>query len=115
MHIGSVISSNNYFETYFIEPNRNGRNAVNLAKFKWPNGVVYYVFDNAYKAKDRSAVLNAMDLIVEKTCIQFLPKSPSQAEHIRFVKVIIDFSELRNVRIRAFYQGNRFFFVYVTF
>lgn len=85
-YISSAVSSS-YFETYYIEPNRHGRNAVNLKQYKWPKGVVYYLFDGDYKTGDRSAVLNAMLLIVEKTCVQFLPKSASQDEHIRFVKV----------------------------
>lgn len=87
LHIGSVIC---YFETYFIEPevNRNGRNAINLEQYKWPNGIVHFVFDYSYNANDRRAILTAMDLIVEKTCVKFVMKSPSQKEHIRFTKVI---------------------------
>lgn len=87
LHIGSVIC---YFETYFIEPeiNRNGRNAINLEQYKWPNGTVHFVFDYSYNANDRNAILTAMDLIVEKTCVKFVMKAPSQKEHIRFTKVI---------------------------
>ncbi len=88
--IGSVVCSRNYFETYYIEPNRNGRNAVNLDRFKWPDGIVYYVFDSGYTANDVSAVLNAMRLIVEKTCVKFVVKDAKQVEHIRFVKVLFE-------------------------
>jgi len=82
--------SSNYFETYFIEPNADhlSRNALNLEKYKWPGGIVHYVFDSAYNIKNRMAVLTAMELIVEKTCVKFQLKKPSQKEHIRFLKVI---------------------------
>lgn len=86
----SVICSANYFETYFIEPeiDINSRNAINVEKYKWPDGIVHFTFDNSYDASDRNAVLTAMELIVEKTCVKFEWKKPSQKEYIRFLKVI---------------------------
>lgn len=90
LYIASVICSGKYFETYFNEPNVDhfGRNALNLEKYKWPGGIVHYVFHSAYNENNRSAVLCAMKLIVEKTCVKFQVKKPSQREHIRFLKVI---------------------------
>lgn len=88
--IGSVVCTEKYFETYFIEPepDHNSRNAMQLERYKWPGGIVYYVFDKSYNANDQNAILTAMDLIVQETCIEFAVKDPSQKEHIRFRKVI---------------------------
>lgn len=88
--IGSVICTENYFETYFIEPetDQNSRNAINMERYKWPDGIVYYVFDSSYNVNDQDAILNAMRLIVEKTCVAFVIKDPRQKEHIRFLKVM---------------------------
>lgn len=69
------------------------RNAVNLDKYKWPGGIVHYVFDSAYNSNNQKAVLTAMQLIVEKTCVKFEVKKPSQKEHIRFLKVISAYYE----------------------
>lgn len=90
LKIGSVICSTNYFETYFIEPenDQNSRNALKLEQYKWPQGIVHFVFDSTYNANDRNAVLTAMELIADETCIEFRVKKPSQKEHIRFLKVI---------------------------
>lgn len=88
--VGSVICRENYFETYFIEPetDQNSRNAINMERYKWPDGIVYYVFDRSYNVNDQDAILTAMRLIVEKTCVEFVMKNPIQKEHIRFLKVI---------------------------
>lgn len=87
LHIGSVIG---YFETYFIEPetNQNSRNAINVERFKWPDGIVHFVFDSSYNLNDRKVILTAMNTIVDKTCVKFVVKNSRQKEHIRFLKVI---------------------------
>lgn len=87
LRIGSVICTTNYFETYFIEPDHDSRNAMNMERYKWPNGIVHFVFDSSYNLDDQSHILSAMQLIVEKTCVKFVLKNPTQKEHIRFLKV----------------------------
>ncbi|KAJ6634635.1 Zinc metalloproteinase nas-4 [Pseudolycoriella hygida] len=84
--VGAGTCTRNYFETYFIEPDSSGRNAMNLERYKWPNGIVPYVFERSNTPSDKKAILSAMELIVEKTCIKFVLKDPSQQEHIRFLK-----------------------------
>lgn len=78
--------SMNYFETYYESPpSDNGRNAVKSKRYKWPNGIVPYTFDDSYSGKDRDIVLAAMKGITDKSCVKFVPKQSSDVEHIRFV------------------------------
>lgn len=80
-------SATNYFETYYNEPASNsGRNALKLERYKWPNAIVPYVFDDSYTKKDREMVLAAMKSISDKSCTKFAPKQSSNVEHIRFIK-----------------------------
>lgn len=89
MSIGSVVYATNYFETYFHEPQvkQNSRNAIKIDKYKWPGGLVHYEFDYTYCEDDRNAVLSAMELIMEKTCVKFEKKQTIHKEHIKFLKV----------------------------
>lgn len=44
-------SAINYFEAFAVQPNideSNNRNAVKLEIFKWPNGIVPYIFHKDY-------------------------------------------------------------------
>ncbi|XP_037035353.1 zinc metalloproteinase nas-4-like [Bradysia coprophila] len=86
LYISTVGCTRKYFETFVIEPQQSSRNAISLEQFKWPNGIVHYIFDSSYNESDRNSVLTAMDLIVQKTCVKFVEKTPNQVEHIRFLK-----------------------------
>ncbi|KAG4070168.1 hypothetical protein HA402_003858 [Bradysia odoriphaga] len=86
LYISTVVCTRNFFETFVIEPQQSSRNAISLEQFKWPDGTVPYVFDSTYNENDQNSVLTAMDLIVEKTCVKFVEKTPNQVEHIRFLK-----------------------------
>lgn len=101
--IDSVVYSENYFETFFIERQHKSRNAISLEQFLWPDGTVPYVFDGSFNENDQKSVLAAMDLIVEKTCVKFVEKTTSQVEHIRFLKVRRSNLNLRNsIEIKGF-------------
>lgn len=77
----------NYFETYYIQPDsNNGRNAIKMDQYKWPNGTVPYIFDSTYNEKNRNIVLSAMNSIMDNSCVKFVPKEDKQVEHIRFIK-----------------------------
>lgn len=71
----------NYFEKYL-----QVRNAIKLEQYKWPNGIIPYIFSDEYKDNDRIAVITAMEVFHNETCIQFIPKTNQTIEHIRFVK-----------------------------
>lgn len=49
----SVNSTNNYFETFFVEPEPSGmaevptRNALRFEAFKWPRAEVPFMFDES--------------------------------------------------------------------
>lgn len=103
--IAAATNELNYFETYFVEPHIDTRNAIKLEQYKWPNGVVPYVFHTDYSklktlvsfskfynykiadAVERSTVLDSMEAITDSTCVQFVTKTKLQTEHIRFTKV----------------------------
>ncbi|XP_053697328.1 zinc metalloproteinase nas-14-like [Sabethes cyaneus] len=76
-----------FYETYFIEPTMDGRNALRLAAYKWPNGIVPYLFDeNSCDQHYRDTVLDAMSVLEQASCVHFIPKTDDQVEHIRFNK-----------------------------
>lgn len=77
----------NYFETYFNQPDHSDeRNALKWENFKWPNGIVPYLFGEEYSDRDRSAVLGAMEIFHKETCVKFVEKTNNQVEHIKFTK-----------------------------
>lgn len=76
----------NYFESFYDEPEQTGRNAVKLEKYKWPNGIVPYIFHREYSARDQLVVIQAMEIFTAKTCVRFVSKTDEQVEHIQFVK-----------------------------
>lgn len=80
--------SKDYFENEFIlgDERENDRNAMRSTANKWPNGLVPYRFDDDYLEKDRSAILNAMEVFRKQTCIKFIFKRTNDTEHIRFKK-----------------------------
>lgn len=77
----------NYFESYVLmPPQSNERNALKMERYKWPNGVVPFIFDTNYSDDEKSIVLHAMQVFVENTCVRFIPKTDDDVEHIRFTK-----------------------------
>ncbi|XP_058061249.1 low choriolytic enzyme-like [Anopheles bellator] len=90
----AVTPEQRYFETHFVEPpppphtdtDSNGRNALRLEYYKWPNGVVPYTFAEGFSVHEQAVILEAMDVLQQQTCVYFIPKTPDQWEHIRFVR-----------------------------
>lgn len=76
----------NYFESFYEEPQQTGRNAIKLEQYKWPNGIVPYIFHREYTAKEQIVIIQAMEIFTAKTCVQFIPKTDEHVEHIQFVK-----------------------------
>lgn len=77
----------NYFEGYVEPPPQsNERNALKMESYKWPNGVVPFIFDTNYSDDEQSVVLHAMQVFFENTCVKFTPKTDDDVEHIRFTK-----------------------------
>ncbi|XP_055614691.1 zinc metalloproteinase nas-14-like [Uranotaenia lowii] len=86
LHVGLTLGFN-YFETHIDQPNRNARNALSLAAYKWPDGIVPYVFHEDECDLDyRARILDSMNVIQQSSCVHFIPKTDDQLEHIRFRK-----------------------------
>lgn len=83
-----------YFETFYSLPdagdyNQPARNALRMARYKWPDAVVPFAFqEDAYTALEQEAVRGAMASLSNSTCVQFVPKSEQHKHHIRFYKVM---------------------------
>lgn len=79
-----------FYESYVNEPaasNSHNRNALRLAAYKWPNGIVPFTFDRGCDQRYRTAVLNAISVLEQAaSCVHFIPKTDDQTEHIRFVR-----------------------------
>lgn len=77
-----------FYKTHFFvdDRNANGRNALKSSEYKWPNGIVPYLFDDDYIERDKSAVLSAMEIFQKQTCIRFVLKRSNHTEHIKFKK-----------------------------
>ncbi|XP_062553843.1 zinc metalloproteinase nas-14-like [Armigeres subalbatus] len=82
------VGANGYYETHVNEPavGHHQRNALRLQAYKWPNGVVPYLFADSCDQQYRSAVLDAMNVLHQATCVHFIPKTTEQIEHIQFGK-----------------------------
>lgn len=77
-----------FFENQFRlgDERENGRNAMKSPANKWPNGIVPYRFGEEYIERDKAAVLHAMEVFREKTCIKFVLKRDHHSEYIIFKK-----------------------------
>ncbi|ETN59684.1 zinc metalloproteinase nas-14 [Anopheles darlingi] len=82
-----------YFENHYVDPppappkhTEDGRNALRLEYYKWPNGVVPYIISEGFSAQEQAAILEAMNVLQQQTCVYFIPKTADQREHIRFVR-----------------------------
>lgn len=86
--ICSASFESDFFENQFIlgEERGNGRNAMKSPANKWPNGIVPYRFGDEYIEGDKAAVLQAMEVFREKTCIKFVLKRDHHSEYIIFKK-----------------------------
>lgn len=86
--ISSAGIERDLFENQFIfgDERENGRNAMKSPANKWPNGIVPYHFDGDYIERDKAAVLHAMEVFREKTCIKFIRKRDHHSEYIEFKK-----------------------------
>lgn len=78
----------NFYETSINEPtiDHHHRNALRLEAYKWPDGIVPYRFADSCDQQYRSAVLDAMNVLHQATCVHFIPKTTEQVEHIQFGK-----------------------------
>lgn len=87
-HSSEEMHKTNYFESFFVEPTPGiqGRNALKIEQYKWPNGIVPYVFHADYNQGAQTTVLQAMTTLTEKTCVQFVEKRVEHVEHIQFTK-----------------------------
>lgn len=89
----STSAAANYFETFYAMPEAShsdqaSRNALRLARYKWPSALVPYAFaDNAYTELEQRAVREAMSSLSNSTCVKFVPKSEEHVQHIKFHKV----------------------------
>uniref|UniRef100_A0A1I7V522 Metalloendopeptidase n=1 Tax=Caenorhabditis tropicalis TaxID=1561998 RepID=A0A1I7V522_9PELO len=73
---------------------RGGGVAVAAEKDKWPNGRVPYILSAAYTSAQRAVLARAFDAYAKRTCIRFVPKSPSDKDYIVIQKCYADFSRV---------------------
>ncbi|KFB43737.1 zinc metalloproteinase nas-14 [Anopheles sinensis] len=91
-----VAIERSYFESYLREPppptqkdsekHSGGKNALRLEYYKWPNGIVPFLFSHGFSLNEQAIILDAINVLQQQTCVYFIPKTPEQREHIRFVK-----------------------------
>lgn len=86
--IYSTAIESDYFENEFLlgDERKNDRNAMKSPANKWPLGIVPYRFGDEYIERDKAAVLHAMEVFREKTCIKFVLKRDHHSEYIVFKK-----------------------------
>lgn len=77
-----------FYENQFLSGDErdSGRNAMKSPENKWPNGIVPYRFGEEYIERDKAAVLHAMEVFREKTCIKFVLRRDHHSEYIVFKK-----------------------------
>ncbi|CAB3402251.1 unnamed protein product [Caenorhabditis bovis] len=66
---------------------KRGGVAVVAEKDKWPNGRVPYILSAAYTSAQRAVLAKAFDAYAKKTCIRFVPKSPTDQDYIVIQKL----------------------------
>ncbi|KAK7084392.1 Meprin A subunit beta [Halocaridina rubra] len=59
------------------------RSAILGGQYLWPNNVLPYTF-NGVSSGDQTAILNGMQEIMDKTCIQFVPRG-SESDYVEIV------------------------------
>jgi len=64
--------------------NKTRSAAIDLAKFYWPYGKVYYKFNSNIPTSERVYYYAAMNEISSLTSIEFLPKGTSNSKYIEF-------------------------------
>lgn len=53
--------------------NIQGKNALKVEAYKWPKGIIPFIFHEKFPVSEREKVLKAMERLQSETCIRFVP------------------------------------------